>query len=203
MLGFVAFWAIRDTLQTRQKEDTVDVESNIGASWRLGAFEKISGYMVAPVYSAKSYSVSLYGKQASAVRNYLFVNLQDKSSRWLIPTNDHLILSMERLTADGTPFRWRDEEKPAKWLVFDVVTSDTNGDKRLTEADRKTIAIAEADGSRYTEVLSGIDSVLGRTWMQGDRLLVVYAAGGKNMISEISRPDRKVSVTKDLPKIGR
>ena len=159
--------------------------------------------MVAPVYSAQSYSVSLYGKEANAVRNYLFVDLQDKSSRWLIPTNDHLILNMERLAADGTSVRWGGEDKPAKWLVFDVVTSDTNGDKRLTDADRKTIAIAGADGSRYAEVLGGIDAVLGKTWMQGDRLLIVYSAGGENMISEISLADRKVTVTKDLPKIGQ
>jgi hypothetical protein len=202
MLGVLAFQVIRDRLRTHQKEDTVNVESSVGTSWRLGAFEKISGYMVAPVYSAQSYSVSLYGKQASAVRNYLFVNLEDKSSRWLIPTNDHLIVSMERLAADGTSARWADSEKPAKWLVFDVVTSDTNGDNRLTEADRKTIGIAGADGSHYAEVLSGIDAELGRTWMQGDRLLIVYSAGGKNVISEISLPDRKVLVTRDLPKIG-
>jgi hypothetical protein len=109
---------------------------------------------------------------------------------------------MERLAADGTSARWADSEKPAKWLVFDVVTSDTNGDNRLTEADRKTIGIAGADGSHYAEVLSGIDAELGRTWMQGDRLLIVYSAGGKNVISEISLPDRKVLVTRDLPKIG-
>jgi len=108
MLGVLAFQVIRDRLRTHQKEDTVNVESSVGTSWRLGAFEKISGYMVAPVYSAQSYSVSLYGKQASAVRNYLFVNLEDKSSRWLIPTNDHLIVSMERLAADGTSARWAD-----------------------------------------------------------------------------------------------
>ena len=49
---------------------------------------------------------------------------------------------------------------------------------------------------------AGIEAVLGKTWMQGDRLLIVYSADGKNMISEISFPDRRVTVTKELPRIG-
>jgi hypothetical protein len=51
-------------------------------------------------------------------------------------------------------------------------------------------------------VLRDVDTVLGKTWKAPDELLVVYSAGGKNLVSEISLPDRKVSVTKELPKLG-
>ena len=99
--------------------------------------------------------------------------------------------------------RWGSNEKPVKWLVFHVVASDTDGDKRLTAGDRKLIAIANPDGSQYAEVLRDIDTVLGKTWKAPDELLVVYSAGGKNLVSEINLPDRKVSVTKELPKLGQ
>jgi hypothetical protein len=205
MLGYAAFSFVQSRFQLHQKEDTVNVEGNVGAQWRLGPFEKASaaGYMVAPVYSAQSYSVSLYGKEATAVRNYLFVNLQDMSSRWLVPNNDRLIVAMERLAIDGKVVGWNDEEKPVKWLVFHVVASDTDGDKRLTDRDRKTIAVANADGSQYAEVLRNVDTILGETWTTGDNLLVVYSADGKNLVAEISLAGRTVSVTKDLPKLGQ
>ena len=182
----------------------VNVEGSVDARWRLGTFETIpgAGYMVAPVESAQSYSVAFKEKEASAVRNYLFVDLQDKSSRWLIPNNDHLILSMEWMAADGSLVRWGSNEKPVKWLVFHVVASDTDGDRRLTESDRKLIAIANPDGSQYAQVLRDIDTILGKTWKAPDELLVVYSAGGRNLVSEISLPDRKVSMTKELPKLG-
>lgn len=205
VLGYGAFGYLRSLAQTHQKEDVVNVEGNTGAKWQLGAFERIPGvgYMVAPVNSAQSYSVALYNKEATATRNYLFVNLQDKSTRWLIPNNDHLILTMERLAADGTFLGWGSDQKTVKWLIFEVVDSDTNGDKRLTNADRKSVAVAEADGSRFAEVLTNVDEVLGKTWTAGDNLLVVYSAGGKNLVAEISLSGRSASVTKELPALGK
>ncbi len=170
-------------------------------AWR---FEKIAGtgYLVAPVYSAQSYSIGLKDKEASAVRNYLFVNVSDKSSRWLIASNDRLILSMERISNDGVIGTLGYAAPPAKWLVFQVVASDTNGGRRLTEADRRLIGVADGDGSHYAEVLRDADAVLGKTWQPGDNLLIVYSAHGKHFVAEIKLADRKVSATKELPKLG-
>lgn len=203
-LGYAAFEFVKSRFQPYEKADTVNVEGSVDARWHLGPFETISGagYMVAPVLSAQSYAVAFKEKEASAVRNYLFVNLQDKSSRWLMPNNNQLILDMEWRAADGSAVRWGSNEKAVKWLVLRVVASDTDGDRRLTESDRKIIAIANADGSQYAEVLKDIDTILGETWKPPDEMLVVYSAGGKNLVTEFSLPDRKVSVTKELPKLG-
>ena len=205
ILGFLAFEAVRSRFQPREKADTVSVEGSVDARWHLGPFETISGadYMVAPVLSAQSYAVAFKEREASATRNYLFVNLQDKSSRWLLPNNDRLILDMIWLAGDGSAVRWGSNEKPVKWLMFHVVTTDIDGDKRLTAGDRMLIAIANADGSQYAEVLRDVDTILGKAWKAPDEMLVVYSAGGKNLVSAINLPDRKVSVTKELPKLGQ
>lgn len=53
---------------------------------------------------------------------------------------------MELLADDGTEIQAGSFRKAVKWLVFTVVDSDTDADKR---SDRKTIGVAEADGSGY------------------------------------------------------
>jgi len=203
-LGLVYFaWALlHDYFGLYRRDEVVKGETAISEDWRLGSFERLgsSDYMMAPVSSTQEYSGVFMEKEATAIRNYLFVNVRDKSSRWLVPNNDRVILMMKRYGTEGES--GVPEDRPAKWLVFHVVTVDTDGDKRLTELDRKTIAVANADGSQYVEVLGNVDILLGETWTAGDKLLVVYSADGKNHISEIGLESRSVSDAKDLPKLG-
>jgi len=204
MTGYAGFEFLQSRFRPYQKEGVVTVEGHAEERWGLGNFLTIpgAGCMVAPLNSVQSYSRSLNEKDLSAVRNYLFLNVQDKSTRWLTPKHDRLILSMEWMAADGSSEnKWGTDKKPVKWLIFQVVPSDTDGDGRLTENDRKAIAVANPDGSQYAEVVRDADELLGTTWMAGDKLLLIYTAGGKSLVSEIDLPGRKVSVTKELPKI--
>ena len=167
---------------------------------RLGAFEKISGtnYLVAPLSSAQTQPLRLSERQTIAIHNYLFVNVQDQSSRWLFPNHERLILALELLADDGTEIQAGSFLKAVNWLVFTVVNSDTDADKR---SDRKTIGVAEADGSGYAEVMGGIETVFGKTGTTGDNLLVLHRSGGKNRIFQISLRDRKVTVMTEMAAI--
>ncbi|QOY91145.1 hypothetical protein [Paludibaculum fermentans] len=203
-LCFSAWTLLFGSQAAYRANGAVQVEGSGEERWWFGRFETVagSGYVVAPVSSMQPYKVGSIGKQDSAVRNYLFVQLADKSSRWLMPHNKGLIVSMERYGADGLIPGFESEKRPIKWLVFQVVPADTNGDKSVTSEDRLVFGVANADGSHYVEVVKDIDGVLGSTWVAGDRLVLFYARGGKNMVSEIDFAGRSVVSTKELPKIG-
>ena len=214
MFGYTVFELAGSQFRSSQNQDVVNVQRHAEVRWRLGNFETIpgAGYMVAPVSAVQSDSTGLPDKvlssgsrsdEASAIRNYLFVSLKDKSSRRLIPNNDRLILSMEWLAADGSTVpRMGGDKTPVKWLIFRVVPADTDGDGRLTESDRKAIAVANPDGSQYAEVLRDADAFLGQTWLAGDKLIVAYSAGARHLVAEIGLPDRKITATEELPKIN-
>jgi len=94
-----------------------------------------------------------------------------------------------------------------KWLFLDVIPADTNGDKSLTDADKdadkKVLATADVDGSHYIGVwLGSIDTVFGKTCIDGEELLAVYSAQSKNLVSEIDILSRKITTPPDLPRLG-
>lgn len=200
----------QEVFRPRQISETVNVEPEAQRStqWMLGNFERVAGtdYLAAPVFSAQTYrvpsvssvsSVSSITKNTSAVRNYLFVNSVDKASRWLVPHNNYLFLSVEEL---GWPKPDSDAYK-VKWIWYEVVKSDTNGDGRLTDEDRRTVAIADASGDRYIELVPDVDVILGAAMRGQDTLLIFYRSGSKNLVSEIALAGGRVTVTKDLPEI--
>ena len=115
---------------------------------QLGAFQELAGtdYLMAPVATPRGreeLSIKPDGYRADFARNYLFVNLTDKSSHLLLPTNDYLILDSKVLPAtgqvrDGKAAPQTDPAKAAgipaqsgaKWLYYRVVKTDTDNDKQ-------------------------------------------------------------------------
>src|SRR5205085_1688473 len=100
----------------RSRSDAVSLRTELPSKlqWSLGAFEGIAGtdYLMAPAMSNQRFRPSYYDKEESAVRNYLFVNSQDLTSRWLLPHNKYLCLSVEKLAAS----RKNPNQKQVKWL---------------------------------------------------------------------------------------
>jgi len=106
ILGYTGYRISQDVFRPRSVSRIVNVDpdTRIASEWQLGTFQRVRGtdYLIAPVYSAQVYQVSYYEKGALAVRNYLFVNVADKSSRWLVPHNHYLFLIKEELESDYT-----------------------------------------------------------------------------------------------------
>lgn len=200
LLGYAVYERYKERWH---RESTVNVASGvqIDARWRLGSFERIAetDYLITPVYSDQSYSGRLAAsKEATAVRNYLFVNAADKSSRWLIPTNDYLFLNETKLYF---PNDERADETSVKWREYEVVKSDTNHDGQLTYNDRRTAAVSDMIGTGYAEVIADIDQIFGAEMRDANTQLIFYSRGAKNYVSEINLPERKVTVTKELPQL--
>lgn len=178
----------------------VQPDAHINSEWRLGSFESIAGtdYIMAPAYSEQTYQLNYASeKETSAVRNYLFVNATDKLSRWLVPNNNYLFLNTERLLHSEDD----SERNEVKWIEYEVIKSDTNGDGRMTSEDQLAIAISDPTGERYVEIVPNIDKILGSKMRDDNTLLIFYSSGGRNFVSEIKIPDRRVTITKELPKI--
>ena len=103
-LGGLVWVMARPLLDINHKEDVAPMPDLIGASdatWELGSFEEIpkADYTVAPVYSRKEVSTAFSSKDTRAVRNYLFVNLTDKSTRWLLPNQKRVILAKTKFAS--------------------------------------------------------------------------------------------------------
>lgn len=195
------------------------------AKLQLNAFEELTGagFLIASVtspYSREEYvadSSAPSREQSGYTRNYLFVNLVDKSSRLLLPTNDFLILSAEKLNEKAqakqtdTPAKdspQKDDNKTAdktadsvKWICYRVVKADTDQDKRLSANDLKTIALSDASGFNYAEIITDIQAVL-HEMRRGDSLIFIYTADGKNQIAEINLPTKQLLLTKELQGIA-
>jgi hypothetical protein len=199
-LFYSSYRIIQEVFRDREVPSMVNVEPDPGvkSEWTLGDFDRLDGtdYLIAPVHSTQTYQASYYEKGTSAVRNYLFVNGLDKSSRWLVPHNSYLFLSKhEGLIYPSTGERYVD------WIRYEVIKEDTNRDERMTRDDQRTIAISYPTGEGYLELLSGIDQVLGYEMRDANHLLIFYLTDGTNYLSEIDIANRLVTVTEELPKI--
>jgi hypothetical protein len=196
-------------------------ENGNAAKVQLGGFQELAGtdYLMAPVATPRGredYSVKPEGSRADFARNYLFVNLTDKSSYLLLPTNDYLILEAKVLPAGGQAKENKEnkaapqtepakaDNRPAKtdtkWLYYRVVKSDTDNDKQLTGSDRWTVALSDISGREYKELIADVETILYET-NRADNLILIYRAEGRNQIAEINLSTRQVTLTKDLQEI--
>ena len=182
-------------------DNMVNVKENklIDSEWTLGGFRQIgkSGFTMASVHAKQEYNIGLgSGKEASSDRNYLFLNTTDKSTRWLVPTNQYLFLSANDIKEGESP------DSKVIGIQYRIVKDDTDRYGRLTQNDEVTFGLSDIDGSNFTEVIGGIDVFLSNEQPAEDSLLLIYRSDGRNLLSEIKISEKKVIQTKELSKIN-
>ncbi len=183
----------------------------------MGEFSLTQGtdYLVAPVYTGYSsqgrimnFDSSEYSSKKgddSVVNNYIFVDRQNLSSRKLFPDNRSVILMAEQLgesLAEGTGSQQKTTIKNVKATLYQVVQTDTNNDKKLDGKDKKTIAIADVNGSNYRELVTGIDRVINIHNQSKDQRVVFYQIGQDYFVASIDIPSRATKMNK-LPSIAK
>ncbi len=207
LLAYAGYTIYKEQAQ-RYANDVVNVapDTDVSAEWRLGTFNRIGGtnYLMAPAYSKQTYAAGNIGsyssaeKSASATRNYLFVNADDKSSHWLIATNAQLFLSANEVKF----YAANNEQMPAKWMEYQVIKADTSRDDRLTAKDKITFAISDVIGTDYKELVTDIVEILGSKMRDENTLLLFYRTDdNRSVVSEINLPEKHLTITKDLPQI--
>lgn len=163
----------------------------------LGNFKELEGtpYLMAPVSSQSDYLQDSSVKKLSTIRNYLFVNANDKSTEQLVPGNDFLFLDAQEVVLK------RRDDQIVRGMWYEVVKSDSNNDKRLDNNDKKTIAVSDVSGSDYTEVIDEVDRLLGSHQTNSRTLLIFYELDGREYIGEINIPKRVLVEKVVLPSI--
>lgn len=174
----------------------------------LGSFYPIDGtqYQLASIISSGdgegSYDFTQLfsrGRSDYSVYNYVFLDTQSESVYALLPSNEDSILSIQGYPvpdSNATP------KIPVAWWFYTLAKDDTNQDEKLTLADEKTLAISDVGGKGYTELVSGVDVVLGDVYKDGNILLLIYRAKDKNFLAHVDLTSRKVTQTTELPSFG-
>jgi hypothetical protein len=176
-------------------------------------FQQINGtpYLYAPIYVAEQEqksvlkqmkSASYGGRQeyATDIRNYMFVHRDNLSAAKLLPNNSSRVLELEQigerlpLVDAGNDRTNRTWIKTVKTLWYVRVTADTNGDKLLSDLDRKQIAISDVSSANYTEIIQDIDKIL-LVYPKGlDRRLVFYTSGNKHFVADVDLLKRQARI---------
>jgi hypothetical protein len=166
----------------------------------LGSFEIIEGtpYRIAPVTVEQEVDRGYYTKGAVSPTNYLVLNVKDKSAIRLVPKNNTLFIQTQKIGKNDK------EGKLIKTsgIWYTVVKADTNDDKRLSEEDRKTIAVSDVSGANYTEVIPKVDRLLNTFQINETNVLMIYETDGKSFVTELDLGQRTAVETKELPVIN-
>ncbi len=160
---------------------TTAAEKKQDEEFKLGRFVRIGGgrYLWAPLYSGKSgYWGSLKGASLS-VRNYLFLNMDDMSSHWLFSGREFLIIRADLLSkVDDAGLPDEERTKRVIGILCQVVRSDTDGDDRLSETDKLSIVVSDANGHLVLDVVDNVDRFLGYEMADEDTLVLMYEKDG-------------------------
>ncbi len=184
VFGYGGYQIGRYFFRERVANNLVNTETqkNDKVEMNLGNFRELEGtpYLMAPVNYQQNNRQNYYDKKALSIHNYLFVNVDDKSARRLVPSNDFLFLNAQEVILQ------RREDKIVRGMWYEVVKVDSNNDKRLSYEDKRTIAISDVSGNDYTEVIDEVDKVLGSHQKNSTTLLVFYKFEGREYVGEIS-----------------
>jgi hypothetical protein len=186
---------LREPTANTVANDKPQKENKVKTS--LGNFQELEGtpYLMAPINSQQNYPQDSYEKKALTIRNYLFVNVDDKSTQQLVPGNDFLFVDAQKVVLE------RRDDEIVRGIWYQVVKADSNNDKTLDNNDKKTIAVSDVSGSDYTEVIDEVDRFLGSHQKNSTTLLVFYELDGREYIGEINMLERVLVEKVVLPAI--
>jgi hypothetical protein len=169
----------------------------------LGTFQPLKGtpYLMASVststraWSDKFSSSGAYGTEGQN-HNLVFLDTSSLKSQRLFDTNAYVISQTDQFTkqADGKVL--------TRWLVHQVIKSDTDSNQQLDRNDLLTLGISSPKGEKYVEVLTGITDVFGLTMEAPGKLVVVYGKNGTKSASIIDLDKRSVTATQSIVQLG-
>jgi len=182
-------------LDQRRDEPAVRADAPAPAAQALafGDFSPVAGtsVVILPLeQEVGTYGFASSGGPRSVTRNLLFVDLATGTHRWLIEGGNALISRYRTIERDAP----RGRKAKAIAIMAQVIDADTNGDGRLGEGDRMTVAFAKPDGTDYTAAIRDVDRLLGRQRMGGD-LLVGYERQGNYNLATVRLSDFRVAAT--------
>lgn len=179
VLAVAAYFLYKDATRTRHADDVARVAlgGDVPSKATLGRFQELprTSVLRAPLYVTQSYSIGSGSKEASSVRNYLFYDPSNRTTRWLKTSMDSLIVQTWSLPEE------QPHESPRNWVtsVYAIVGADTSGDGTLTDSDRIQIATSDPDGANFRVLVESAERINEARLLAADRALLLYSAGSK------------------------
>jgi len=202
VLTFVGYKLYFEATSNHSLRNIVNIqeESEVDEDWRLGHMAEIKGspYVMVSLNSDQRYTQSYYSKSSLSPRNYLFINSTTNEQHWLFGHNKYLIADTAMLSEHGLA---RDDRN-VRAILYQVVKKDTDGDRRLTSEDAKTISISRTDGRGYRELIEGVDIFVGHRTIDKKTLIVLYQKQGVAYSANVSLSEFTVFNKQELPKIS-
>lgn len=200
VLAFASYKLFQETTRERTTRNIVSVAESAQApkNWRIGAISKLNQqWVMLPLVSSQSFNRSYYAKAAKSIRNYLFIDNNTAQKHWLFEHNNYLIERADKLqTADyaATP--------AVLAILYQLVKQDTDQDQRLTARDLRTLALSDAKGIGYIELLDKVETVTDHQLISKDKLLIVYRKAGESYTAIINLVNRELIDNSRLPRVG-
>jgi hypothetical protein len=178
----------------------------------LGSFEEVpgTGYLVAPIQHAhdgaggRSSSWNLSSSSYKSgdyprIHNYVFLELGTEKFQRLLHSNAWRILSMTGFPKPSP----RSSDPPAtSCFLYEIVKADTDGDGVLSSKDRITVALSNATGRTYTELITDVEEVHTKVMSDPSTLLVIYRSQDRSYIARVDLKSIRVVNTTELPSFG-
>jgi hypothetical protein len=170
----------------------------------LGTFSRVAGtrYLYAQISQSPDGSVfssSYRDSSGGNIHNFVYFDPTSGKLTQLLPTNDALIASTVALPEVAVS----QDPKQVDWFLYGIIKKDTDNDRKLTHKDLMVLAMADAGGQGYTELVNGIDQLYGQTLNDANTLTVIYSKSSRLFHSTVNLPKRQVTVTKELPSFGK
>jgi hypothetical protein len=173
---FLSAWGASQTFfrQPPHQRDAAIVNKPQGTDNKeflhLGDAFRIKGtpFLRMPLRSEAEYS-SFKSGGGSRIRNYLYLNHTDLSSWWLFEGLNRLISQVHDLRAEAGG-----NDKPVIATLYEVISADTDGDRRLTTDDREAIYFSGPDGKKPIEIVPPTDGILSVEQITPTEVLIIY-----------------------------
>jgi hypothetical protein len=172
----------------------------------LGDFSRVPGtrFLYAQISQSSdagifSLSYSDYGNRNA--NNLVFFDPTTSKVTQLLPNNQALIattVTLPEVTAAGS----NEPPKQVDWFLYGIIKTDTNNDQKLTTEDQMVLAITDAGGQGYTELIDKVDQLYGQTLNDANTMTLIYRKEGKLLSSTVNLQKRQVTATKAFPSLG-
>lgn len=174
VLSYLVYYFAKELTERRTVWDIVNItpDQRDNEAWQLGKPRNIwsTPYVMVSLYSDQDIALARSSKSSRSTRNILFINGQSNEKRWLLPTNEYLIVQNNLLSQNSHG----DKERLVRAILYSIVKKDTNRDNRLTSNDRLVVALSLPSGEGYKEIFHDIDVLVGYEFLDDDSLLLVY-----------------------------
>lgn len=130
-------------------------------------------------------------------KNVLLINDNTNHAAWLFKSTEQLIININPLVDNEFG-----NNAITRGISFEVIKKDTNQDNKLDNTDKRTFALSKIDGSGYTEIITGYNSIVESSMNSKGNLFVVFIDNNEVYSMVIDLLSFKILNTNALPKVG-